>query len=163
MLRGSDLNLGVASLKTRISLFLAELRGRRSRLQSCMQVSLGAKLPDITATATLGANIVAKLGITGLIERITAAAQLDLTPSITGLNAKINALVNLALQLSADLSAGGLVVWTYSGTPQDLGESLKRATTNGLPNGTGPATTVHGLVVAGPSSNMSTLSTIFLV
>jgi len=162
MRAGSNWNTGCAQLRILLDAFLGELRGTKSQIENSMQVCLGFDLPDPTLVIDTALSIIADVGIDGLLDNLVNV-HADLSGSVTWLQADIDAAVALAAQLNAQLSAGGLCCWRYSGTARGLGEALQIATANGIPGGTGPNTGAYGLVIASTPSNMNAFGSIFLI
>jgi hypothetical protein len=160
-LGGSDWNTGAADLLARIQLFLDELEALKATLEAQIAVSVGLNLPDAQVIADFGAGIVADIGIDGLLGNFVV--QIDLDASVGFLNAKIEFLLGLIAEIGGDLSAGGLTIWTYTGSAGQLGAALRGEIANGLPGGSGPNAAVYGLVIAGPAASMLTFGNIFKV
>lgn len=158
-LAGGQWNTGVAGLFARLDLLLAELRGAKSSLEASIQVSLGLNLPDATAQFDAGLAIVADLGLDGLLDNLVNA-QADVTGALGGLQARIDATLALIAELNAQLSAGGLALWTYSGRAAELGSSLRDAIAAGVPGGHGPRSAAYGLALAGTAASMTVLGAI---
>jgi hypothetical protein len=160
-LGASEWSFGLGSLMARIRLFIAELEGIKASLLAQLRVMAGLDLPDIDATLSVGANVFADLGIDGLVDNLINV-DVGIEASIGNIQAKIDALVSLKLELAASLSAGGLAVWTYSGQASLLGEALASEISGGVPGGNGPAATINGLVVAASPASMGTFGAVFL-
>ncbi len=159
-LDGGDWNTGVLDLLARFRPFLLDLNAAKAGLEASAQVALGLNLPDIQAQVDVGLAIFADLGVTGLLDNLVNV-QVDLSASIGTINAQIGIVTDLVAELSADLSAGGLSFWTYSGSVRALGTSLHSALQQGIPSGSGAAATAYGLALIGTPASMTTFGTIF--
>lgn len=158
-LPGRSWNPGVASVGTEIDLLVADLRGQKSGIEASLQLMAGLNLPDPEVVVDAGLNIFAELGIDGLLENMVNV-QADITGSIDGVTAQIDAVVELTGGIAAQLSAGGLAFWTYTGTAAGLGEALRAALGNGIPGGTGARARAYGLVLVGTPASMTLLGSI---
>lgn len=157
-LSGGQWNTGVLSLFAKLQLFIGELQGIKASLEASAQLALGLNLPDVQAQVDAGLAIVGELGIDGLLGNLSVHA--DIQGAIDGLNVEIQALLALSASLAVQLSAGGIVVWAYSGRADGLGSALALATTNGLPGGSGPRAVVYGLALAGSAPSMGAFGAI---
>jgi hypothetical protein len=159
-LDGKSLNVGVAGALADINVFLGQMKGEKGGLEGALQASLGLELPDPQVLIDAGLAVSADLGVEGILENLTIQA--DITGSIGAIQAKIDALVEAGLDLSGQLSAGGLSVWSYSGTAAGFGSALRGALQNGLPSASGPGAKAYGLALAGSAPTMSVFGGIFL-
>lgn len=153
---GAGWNLGVASVFARIRLFLLELQGLAATLEAQIQVSLGIGLPPVQALVDFGLEFDVDVLLDNLVN-----VQTDFDAAITGLTAVIDARLAFIADLNAQLSAGGLAFWTYSGRADGLGASLRDAMLNGVPSGSGPKAVAYGVALAGTASSMGTFGGIF--
>lgn len=158
-LGGADWNTGTADLFGRIGLFLDQLRALKAAIEFQIELSVGVNLPSATLIADAGADIVADIGIDGLLDFIDV--DVDIDAALGFLNAKIDFLLNLIAEIGADLSAGGLTIWFYNGPAGQLGAALRGEIVGGLPGGSGANAPIYGLVIAGPEDSMLTFGTIF--
>jgi hypothetical protein len=152
-------NLGLGTLMLRVRAFLAKLQALKARIEYQLQILVGVDLPSVSVMIDVGAEIVAALGIDGLMGNLAVDA--DLTLAIEGIEARIQVIVDLMAELSASLSAGGLSAWAYSGSAGLLGAEFLSAVLNGLPGGGGANAEVDGLVLAATPEAMSLFSNIF--
>jgi hypothetical protein len=159
-LGGGQWNTGVATLLVRLELFLLKLRGLKAGLEASLNVALGLELPAVDVVVDAGLAIVADLGIDGLLENMVNV-QADLTAQIGAIQLKIDALLALSADLSAQLSAGGLALWSYSGRAGAFGAEVRDAIAAGIPQGNGPRAHAYGLALAGESRNMAAFSLAF--
>lgn len=157
ILGGADWNTGTADLFGRISLFLDELEAAKANIEAQIGFTVGADLPEAAVIAEASAGIAAELGIDGLLANFEA----DVDLGVDFLNAKIEFLLGLIAEIGGDLSAGGLTIWTYTGSAGQLGAALRGAIVSGLPGGSGPNAPIYGLVIAGPAESMLTFGSIF--
>ncbi len=157
---GTDWNTGVADLFGRIRLLLLELQGKKTTLEASAQLALGLNLPDPQLVLDGSLSAFADLGIDGMLDNMVNV-QTDLDATISGLQAQIDAVLALSTSITAQLSAGGLSVWTYSGPASALGSELAAALTSGLPGGSGLDAPVYALALAGTSPSMAAFGTIF--
>jgi hypothetical protein len=155
-LGGGEWNSGVQSLLSQFNLLLAELQGTKVTLHAQIALSLGIDLPDPTVIVDAGLSIDLDAALGNLVN-----VQADLTAEISGLQARIDALLELVANISIQLSAGGLSFWTYSGTAGDLGTALRAELQHGLPGGSGPGAVAYGLALAGAPASMSLFGSIF--
>lgn len=155
-----SLNLGVAQVGASIDLLVADLRGQKSGIEAAAKMAAGLTLPDIEATVGAGLDVFAELGIGGLLENMVTISA-DVTGGIGAISAQIDAVANLSADIASQLSAGGLMFWTYSGPASGLGAALRGELADGIPGGTGRRASAYGLVVAGTSASMTTFGTIF--
>ena len=153
---GAGWNFGVASVFAKIRLFLAEIEGLAAALEAQIEISLGIGLPDISALLDVGLSIDIGVALDNLIN-----VQTDFGAAITGLQAIIDARLAFIAELNAQLSAGGLAFWTYSGRADGLGASLRDAIQNGVPSGSGPKAVAYGVALAGTASSMGQFGGIF--
>ena len=87
--------------------------------------------------------------------------QTDFDVALAGLQAVIDLRLDFIAELNAQLSAGGLAFWTYSGRADGLGASLRDAMLNGVPSGSGPNAVAYGVALTGSVSSMETFGEIF--
>jgi hypothetical protein len=154
-------NLGLGTLMLRIRAFLAKLQALKARIEYQLQVLVGLELPSASVLIDAGAEIVAALGLDGLMSNLVNV-NVDLSASMDGIQARIDAIIALQAELSASLSAGGLSAWTYSGPAGLLGAEFLSAVLNGLPGGGGANAAVNGLVLAATPEAMNLFGNIFV-
>jgi hypothetical protein len=159
-LGGGQWNTGVADLLTRIDLFVAALEGRKSAIQVQLQVMAGAELPDPQVVVDAGLDAYAELGVDGLLDNLINV-QTDFDAEIGSIQLRLDLLVSLLADINAQLSAGGLALWSYSGSAASLGSEMRGAVAQGVPGGSGRAASVQALVLCGTPANMTTLGNIF--
>lgn len=153
-LGGGSWNTGVASLLARLRLHLQALEGLRAGLRACADVALGVDLPDPEVLAAVDIDIDAAV-------EASVSADVDITGAIGGLEARVSAVLDLAVAIQAQLSAGGLAVWRYAGRADGLGAALSAETRFGLPGGSGPNAVAYGLALASTPASMSAFGSIF--
>lgn len=151
---GADWNTGTAGLLARLRLFLTELRAIKATLEAQLLVSLGANLPDPAVLVDVQVDVDALLG--NLIN-----VNVDLDGEISSIQARIDALIDLIGEIDAQLSAGGLSFWNYSGRADQLGPELAEALADGIPSGNGPDVPAYGLALVGSSGSMGSFGSIF--
>lgn len=156
----SSWNPGVASVAADIDLLVADLRGQQSGLEGSLSLLAGVGLPEVEVVIDTGVSVVAELGIDGLLDNLINV-DADITGSIGGIQAELDALVTLTGGIAAQLEAGGLMFWTYTGSAAGLGEALAAELEQGIPGGTGPKASAYGLVIVGTPANMATFGSIF--
>ncbi len=159
-LGGGEWNTGTASLLGRFRLLLGELQGNAATLDASMDVLLGIGLPNPNVLTNIGLDIVADLGIPALLDNLVNV-QTDLGAAISGLNAQISLVTGLSSAISAQLSAGGLTLWSYDGPAGSFGTGLELEIENGLPGGSGPSAATYGIALAGAPSVMAAFGSIF--
>lgn len=158
---GGSWNTGTADLLARFDVLLAELRGQKAALEAQIQLSLGVGLPSPGVVVDAGLEIFGELGITAILDNLVNV-QTDVTGMLGTYQARIDASVDLAADVSAQLSAGGLGVWTYTGAARALGAEVRAALVEGVPGGAGPKAAVYGLVLAGSLPSMAAFGSVFL-
>lgn len=158
---GAEWNTGTADLVARLDLLLAELRGQKSALETQLELFLGIGLPSPTVVVDSGLGVVANVGFDGLLDNLISV-QADITGMLGTLQARIDAVVSLQADIDAQLSAGGLSVWIYTGRARDLARELDAEIADGLPGGSGRTAPVYGLVLVGRPPAMTTFGTTFL-
>lgn len=159
-LPGRSWNSGTASLAAEIDLLLADLRGQKAGIEASAALCLGVGLPDVEAVVDAGASVVAELGVGGLIDNLINA-NADITGAIGDVTAQIDAVLELSADIGAQLSAGGLSFWTYSGSASGLGRELRSALQLGLPGGSGAHALTYGLVIVGNPAAMIAFGSVF--
>jgi hypothetical protein len=159
-LSGRRWNSGVATLAADLDLLVADFRGRKAGLEASALVAVGLNLPDVSVVVDAGLSIVADIGIDGLLDNMLNVSA-DITGAIGSVTAQIDAVLSLSASIAAQLSAGGLTFWTYSGTASGLGAALKAELAGGIPGGSGPRAPAYGLALAGTPANMTIFGSIF--
>lgn len=154
------LNVGVAQVGASIDLLVADLRGQKSGIEQSLKIAAGLTFPDVGAIVDAGLDVFAELGIDGLLENMVNVSA-DITGGLGAISAQIEAVADLSADIGAQLSAGGLMFWTYSGSAAGLGAALREELLAGIPGGSGPRSPAYGLVLAGTSASMTTFGTIF--
>lgn len=150
----------VADLRSRLGLLKLELDGIKTQLEASLKVAAGLNLPDPTAVLDLGASIITDFGVDGLLANLGAG--INVAATIADINADIGALAALTADLNAQLSAGGLCVWKYSGPVKLIGTEFAQAIRNGVPLGNGPDAGCYGLAIGGSGSVMAAFGSIFI-
>jgi len=155
-LGGWEWSTGLGTLMVRLRAFILQLRGLKASIEAQIQVSLGFNLPapQVLLDVGLGLDLEVMLG-----NMVNVRADLDV--AIGGIELQLDVLIDLIADLQIQLSAGGLSVWTYSGQAAQLGPEFAEAIWDGVPNGSGPTATVHGLVIASTPANMTSFGNIF--
>lgn len=159
-LPGARWNPGVASVGAEIDQLVADLRGEKSGIEASLELMGGANLPDPQVVLDAGVGIVADVGIDGLLDNLVNV-KADIEGGISGINAQIDAVLALTGDIAAQMTAGGLSFWSYTGSASGLGRDLRAALANGLPFGSGPRAPAYGLVIAGTPAAMSLFGTVF--
>jgi hypothetical protein len=155
-----DWNSGVADVAARLDLFVAELRGLKAALEAQLQLALGLNLPDAQVVVDAGLAIMADVGIDGLMLNMVNV-QADIDGELEGISVQLDVVLALSADLSAQLSAGGLTFWTYTGPASGLGAALRSETQDGIPGGSGPSAPAYGVVLAGAAPSMALFGNIF--
>ena len=143
VLGGAEWNTGVLDIYARIELLLLELQALKASIQAQIELSLGLNLPDPTVIVEAGLAIDLDLALENIIN-----VQVDLTAQLELFQLRIDLILELIAELNAQLSAGGLTVWSYSGTAGQLGAEFATAIADGLPNAGGPNAPAYGLAIA---------------
>lgn len=159
-LSGREWNGGVAALAADIDLLVADFRGQKSGLEASAAIAAGLTLPDVNAVVNGGLNVFAELGIDGLMENMVNVSA-DISGALGGINSQVAALIDLSAEISGQLSAGGLMFWSYSGPAAGLGAALRAELLNGIPGGSGTRAPAYGLVLAGTPASMGVFGSIF--
>ncbi len=159
-LPGRRWNGGVATLAADLDLLVAEFRGQKSGIEASAKLAAGLTLPDVSAIVDAGLSIVADIGIDGLMDNMLNVSA-DISGAIGAVTGKVDALLALSANISAQLSAGGLTFWSYSGTAAGLGAALRSELQGGIPGGTGPRAPAYGLALAGTPAAMGVFGGIF--
>lgn len=141
---GGDWSTGVRGQLPGLELLLESLNGQRATILAQLDVSAGLNLPDPTAVVDAGLEIDLTAALDNLVN-----VQTDLDAGISGLNARINAIVSLAANLNAQLSAGGFSLWSYSGPAGQIGAAFAPEVAGGLPGVGRPRGPAYGIVIVG--------------
>jgi hypothetical protein len=153
---GARWNFGTGNLAARFATFRALLEGIKASIESQIQVSLGLNLPDLQAMLDASFDIDLDLALDNLVN-----AQIDLDVEIAAVQLQLDLVLSLVSDLNLQLAAGGLALWTYSGTAGVLGAELVPEVAGGIPQGNGPGAVAYGLVLAGRPPSMQALGAIF--
>jgi hypothetical protein len=146
-LTGGRWNVGVAGILSTVLSLRAELEGLKAALEAQIQISLGVNLPDPTAIVDLGLAVDLGAALDNLVN-----VQTDLTAGISLLQARIDFLLGLIASIEAQLSAGGLTLWSYTGPAGGLGAALEVELAGGLPGvADGPGGPAYGIAIASKS------------
>lgn len=159
-LSGRRWNGGVAELAGAIDLLVADFRGQKSGIEASVKMSAGLTLPNVSAIVDAGLAVVADVGIGGLMDNMLNVSA-DITGAIGGVTGKIDELLALSADISGQLSAGGLMFWSYSGTAAGLGVALAAELQGGIPGGSGHRAPAYGLAIAGTPASMGVFGSIF--
>lgn len=154
-LSAGALNLGALDVVQPLDVLLLDVRGRKAQLEATLQLTLGVNLPSPEA----------------LLASFAPPAFEALLPALTfrlDLQANLNAVLNLATAITADiaqlqlvLGAGGLALWAYSGPAGSLGDAVADALAGGVPGGTGAAAPVYGMALAGRGADWGAFRALF--
>ena len=143
-LGGGQWNTGAQALLSGLSLLLSGLRGAKSGAEAQIDLSLGIGLPDPSAIVNAGLSIDIDAALASMV-----SVQTDLTATIGAIQADSDATLSLTAELDAQLSAGGLTLWAYSGPASGLGSAFAPEVASGLPGaGSGPDGAIWGAAVA---------------
>jgi hypothetical protein len=145
-LTGRDLSTGVRDLFSLLDLLRAELEGRKDAIEAQIELSLGVNLPDPTAIVEAGLDIDLGAALGNLVD-----VQADLGADIDLLTLNVEAALALSASISAQLSVGGLTLWSYSGPMSELGAAFAPEIEDGVPGATGANGATYGLVIASAS------------
>jgi hypothetical protein len=140
---GGEWNTGVARFKAQLDLLLAELEGIAATLSAQLQLCAGVGLPavDVVVGLVTALDLEALLGDFFEID-------VDVEGSLGIIQARIDAILDLQAELNGMLAGGGLSLWVYTGSLEDLGTAMATELERGMPGGSGPDTPVYGLALA---------------
>lgn len=142
-LGGAEIDTGLVDLKAQLDLLVLKWRGLKAQLEQQIQVTLGVNLPDLSELLALLEELMGD--IEGLLDNLVTAS-VDLDVEIHGIQLRLDALLDLVLSLEAQLSAGGLALWSYSGDGT-LGSDVAGVISGGVPGGTGANADIRALVL----------------
>jgi hypothetical protein len=144
-LTGADWCPGLFQLASKIHLFVLKLQGLKAGFEMQLDMTVGVNLPDVSDLLVLLAQIASDAE--HLLDNLLNVS-VDLDAEIDWVQVRMNAIVGLAADIGAQLSAGGLALWLYlGGTGQLVGE-IARALAGGIPGGSGPVADIRALVLA---------------
>lgn len=143
---GGDWSRGLSALFGRLGNLKLQLEGLKAGIEMQLDLTLGLNLPEPKAIIEAALDIDLGLALENFVN-----IQLDLDAQISGLQARIDAILELIADINLSLSAGGLTLWSYSGPAKELGSSFIPHVQNGLPNAGGPNSSTYGLVLASAS------------
>jgi len=143
VLNGGNWNGGVDQILSPLRIFLAELEGRKSAIEYQLEVTVGLNLPDPGEIIDFGLTLDLEAALESMV-----TVQTDLDLQVTGLNAKIDALFDLIFDLTVQLSAGGITVWSYSGRAGSLGAEFAPEVDDGLPGAGDASSSTYGIAIA---------------
>lgn len=145
-LGGGQWNTGAQDVFARLDLVRLRLEGTKAALLAQLDIAAGLNLPDPGDLLDLALQVDLDLALENL-----ASVQTDLTAEIGSIQVRIDAVADLSAEISAQLSAAGLSLWSYSGRAGDLGAEFAPETHDGLPDAGGPDSAVYGLCIASAS------------
>lgn len=125
-----------------IRAYLLELEGLRAAVSARLQLSAGVGLPSPEVMLELGVGI----DLDGAIESL-GSVSLDVEAQISGVLARIDALLALAATLDGFLTGDMLSLWRYSGALSALPGEVSGALSGGIPGGAGGASPVSAIVL----------------
>jgi hypothetical protein len=140
---GGEVFSGMLSVTGEIKAFLLKLQGLKANLELSLDLTLGLDLPDPSALLAILNELLGQ--IASLLDNlINVKADIDL--EIGSIQARLDYILSLSASVGAQLSAGGLALWRYTGT--DLGGDVSTAITGGIPGGTGPDADIRAVIFA---------------
>lgn len=142
-LGGGEILTGLVDLKARLDLFVLRLQGLKAQLEAHIQITLGVNLPDLSELLALLNQLMED--IEGLLDNLVTA-DVDLDAEIGWIQLRLDALLDLLYSLNAQLSAGGLALWSYSGAGT-LGADIAGAISGGVPGGSGADADIRALAL----------------
>lgn len=140
-LTGGQWATGVADAFIPIDLFRLQLEAGKAAIEAQIEVSLGLNFPDVDALLEV------ELDIDVVLENLVTA-NVDIAAEISGINLRIQAVLDLMASIGAALSGGGLSFWSYTGPAGDFGPDLETALAGGLPGIEEPNGSIYGLAIA---------------
>jgi len=152
---------GLADVMVRVRLFLAELEGLKAALESQIQVTLGLDLPDPTVIVDAVLDVLASVSLDVMLDDMVNVS-VDFDATMGTIQAEIDLLLELTGSIEAQLSAGGLSAWQYSGAASSLGSEFAEAIKDGVPSGNGASAPVDGLVLAFSPAAAGAFGNVFL-
>ena len=142
-LTGGQWNTGALDIFARLDALRLRLAGTKLALELQLQLSLGVGLPDPGDLIDFGLTLDLDAALENLVN-----IQTDLTAEIGGINAQIALLLALKGDIEAQLTAGGLSLWSYSGPAGQLGAEFATEIADGLPDAGGANSPAYGLCIA---------------
>ena len=142
-LTGGQWNTGALDIFARLDALRLRLAGTKLALELQLQLSLGVGLPDPGDLIDFGLTLDLDAALDNLVN-----IQTDLTAEIGGINAQIALLLALKGDIEAQLTAGGLSLWSYSGPAGQLGAEFATEIADGLPDAGGANSPAYGLCIA---------------
>lgn len=141
-LNGGQINTGLLEINEIIKLFKLKLQGLKAQIELGLNLSIGVNLPDPSALLAIANELIQDA--LHLFDNLVNVS-LDLQASIGWLQLRLDYLLSLTMSIGAQLSAGGLALWTYSGS--DLGGDVASTIAGGVPGGGGPENDIRALVI----------------
>ena len=141
-LSGGEISTGLLSFSGVLDLYLLKLTGMKAAIAAQIELTVGVNLPDPSALLALCNQLIAD--VAGLLDNLVNA-NVDLSVEIGTIQLRLDYILALSLSIGAQLSAGGLALWSYSGT--SLGADVATAIAGGVPGGGGPTSDIRALIL----------------
>ena len=154
-------SIGLVDVMVPIRLFLDELQALKVAIESQIQVTLGLDLPEPQVVVDAVLDVLGSVSLEVMLDDMVNVV-IDFDVQIAGIQVRIDLLLALSVSIEAQLSAGGLSVWQYSGAASGLGAEFADAIKDGVPSGNGPSAPVGGLVLAFSPAAAGTFGNVFL-
>lgn len=148
-LTGGEINTGLLEIDGIIKLFKLKLQGLKAQIELGLNLSIGVNLPDPSPLLAIAQELIQDA--LHLFDNLVNV-QLDLQVSIGWIQLRLDYLLSLVASIGAQLSAGGLALWTYSGS--DLGGDVASTIGSGVPGGGGASNDIRALVIGCPSPSL---------
>lgn len=140
---GGEIFSGMLDVALVIDEFLLQLKGMKANLELSIDLTLGLNLPDPSALLDALMDLIGQAA--HLLDNLVNV-NVNLDFEIGSIQAQLDYILSLTGSIGAQLSAGGLALWRYSGT--DLGADVSSALSGGIPGGSGPDADIRAVIFA---------------
>lgn len=143
-LSGGEVMANLLDVKAQLDLIKIKLQGMKVALELQLQLTVGVNLPDPSELIGIAQDLITQAS--QLLDNLINVSA-DLTAEIGLIQVRLDYILSLVASVAAQLSAGGLAFWTYSGNGT-LGQDVAGAIANGVPGGSGPSNDIRAIVLA---------------
>lgn len=143
-LNGGEVMVGLLDIKALLDLIKLKLQGMKVALELQLQLTVGVNLPDPSELIAIAEDLISQ--VTHLLDNLVNV-NADITLEIGLIQVRLDYILSLVAGITAQLSAGGLAFWTYSGNGS-LGADVAEAIANGVPGGSGPSNDIRAVILA---------------